>query len=97
MRCLFRYLTEQIGHMVRRIKLLRQSDDVAAFADAEVVPPVEFGVYLERGFRFLSQWRFVPKTVALLLYGQIAQTLQIVCNLDLFCFLDVHDMMFLWI
>ena len=52
---LFRYLTEQIRHIVGTMEFLRQSDDVATLADTEVIPLVEFGVYLERGFGFLSQ------------------------------------------
>ena len=93
-RCLFRNLAKQVRHIVRTVKLLCQSDDVAAIACSEVVPLVEFGVYLERGFRFLPERGFVPKAFALLLDGAVAQTLQIVCQLDCFCFLDVHNVYF---
>lgn len=53
-RCLFGDALQQIRHIVGTVEFLRQCDDVAALADAEVVPLVEFGVYLERGFGFLS-------------------------------------------
>lgn len=54
-RCLLRYLVKQIRHIVRTVKFLRQCDDVAALARSEVVPLVEFGVHLERCFRFLPE------------------------------------------
>ena len=86
-RCLFRYLTKQVRHIVRAIKFLRQSDDVASLACPEVVPLVEFSVYLERGFRFPPERGFVPKAFALLLDGAVAQTLKIVCDTYILCFL----------
>ncbi len=46
---------QQIRHIVGTVKFRSQCDDIAALADAEVVPLVEFGVHLERGFGFLSQ------------------------------------------
>ena len=95
MRCLFGDALQQIRHVVGAVEFRSQCDDIATLADAEVIPLVEFGVYLERGFRFLTERGFVPKAVALLLYGRVAQTLQIVCDSDLFCFLDVHDILFL--
>ena len=55
MRCLFGNALQQIRHIVGTVEFRSQSDDVAALADTEVVPLVEFGVYLERGFGFLSQ------------------------------------------
>ena len=55
MRCLFGDALQQIRHIVGTIEFLRQCDDVAALANTEVIPLVEFGVYLERGFGFLSQ------------------------------------------
>ena len=88
---LLRYFAKQVRHIVRTVKLLRQSDDVAALACSEVVPLIEVSVHLERGFRFLTERGFIPQAVSLLLYGRITQTLQIVRNFDLFCFLDVHD------
>ena len=54
-RCLFRYLTKQVRHIVRTVKLLRQSDDVASLTCSEVVPLVEFGVHLERCFGFFPE------------------------------------------
>ena len=54
-RCLFGDALQQIRHIVGTVEFRSQSDDVAAFADAEVIPLDEFGVYLERGFGFLSQ------------------------------------------
>ena len=54
-RCLFGDALQQIRHIVGAVEFRSQCDDVAALADAEVVPLVEFGVHLERGFGFLSQ------------------------------------------
>lgn len=51
---LFRYLMEQIRHVVREIEFLCQCDDVAAFAQSVIEPQVAVYVYLERGFGFLS-------------------------------------------
>ena len=88
---LFRYPAKQVRHMVGRIKFLCQCDDVAAPAQSVIEPQVTVGVHLERGFRFLPEGGFVPQAVSLLLYGRVAQTLQIVCDSDLFGFLYVHD------
>ena len=44
---LFRYLTEQIRHMVGEIEFLRQCDDVAAFAQSIVEPQVAVSVHFE--------------------------------------------------
>lgn len=44
---LFRYLTEQIRHMVRKIEFLSQCDDVAPFAQPVVEPQITVGIYLE--------------------------------------------------
>ena len=90
-RYLLRYLAKQVRHIVRTVEFLRQCDDVAALARSKIIPLVEFGVYLERGFCFLPERGFVPKAFALLLDGAIAQTLQIVCQSDCFCFLNVHN------
>lgn len=77
--------------MVGRVEFLYQCDDVAAPAQPVIEPQVAVGVHLERGFRFLPEGGFVPQAAFLLLYGRVAQTLQIVCDSDLFGFLDVHD------
>lgn len=66
-------------------------DDVTTSSQSIIEPQVAVGVHLERGFRFLTERGFIPQAVSLLLYGRITQTLQIVRNFDLFCFLDVHD------
>ena len=55
MQCLFGDALQQIRHIVGTIEFRSQCDDVATLADAEVIPLVEFGVYFERGFGFLSQ------------------------------------------
>jgi len=55
MRCLPFNPLQQVRHIVGTVKFLRQCDDVTSFACSEVVPLVEFGVYLERGFRFLPE------------------------------------------
>ena len=55
MRCLFGDALQQIRHVVGAVEFRSQCDDIATLADAEVIPLVEFGVYLERGFGFLSQ------------------------------------------
>ena len=46
-RSLFRYLTEQIRHIVGEIEFLRQCDDVAPFAQPIVEPQVAVGVHFE--------------------------------------------------
>ena len=53
--CLFGDALQQIRHIVGAVEFRSQCDDVAAPADTEVVPLVEFGVHLERGFGFLSK------------------------------------------
>ncbi len=55
MRCLFGDALQQIRHVVGAVEFRSQCDDIATLADAEVIPLVEFGVYLEPGFGFLSQ------------------------------------------
>ena len=91
MRCLFGDALQQIRHVVGAVEFRSQCDDIATLADAEVIPLVEFGVYLERGFGFLSQRCHVPKAAILSLDGCVPQTLQIVCYSDLFCFLYCHN------
>lgn len=88
---LFNYPVKQVRYIIGCIKFLCQRNDVAASAQSVIEPQVTVGVYLERGFRFLSERGFVPQAVPLLLYGHVAQTLQIVRDSDLFGFLDVHD------
>ena len=44
---LFRYITEQIRHIVGKIEFLRQCDDVAAFAQPLVEPQVAVSVHFE--------------------------------------------------
>ena len=44
---LFRYLAEQVRHMVGEIEFLRQCDDVTAFAQSVIEPQVASGVHLE--------------------------------------------------
>ena len=89
--CLFRYLAKQIRHMVGCVQYPCKCDDVTTSSQSIIEPQVAVGVHLERGFRFLTERGFIPQAVSLLLYGRITQTLQIVRNFDLFCFLDVHD------
>lgn len=88
--CLFGDALQQIRHIVGTVEFRSQCDDITALADAEIVPLVQLGVHLERGFGLLSQRRFVPKAVTLLFYGCVAQTLQIVCYSDSFCILCSH-------
>ena len=88
--CLFRYLAKQIRHMVGCVQYPCKCDDVTTSSQSIIEPQVAVGVHLERGFRFLTERGFIPQAVSLLLYGRITQTLQIVRNFDLFCFLDVH-------
>lgn len=45
---------QQIRHIVGAIEFRCQCDDVATPANTEIIPLVEFGVYLELGFGFLS-------------------------------------------
>ena len=54
-RCLFGDALQQIRHIVGTVEFRSQCDDVTALADAEIVPLVQLGVYLERCFGFLSQ------------------------------------------
>ena len=88
---LLRYLTKQIGNIVRTVKFLRQCDDVAASAQPVIEPQIVFHTHLKRCFCFLPERGFVPKVVSLLLHGRVAQTLQIVRQFDCFCFLNVHN------
>lgn len=74
---------------------MTHGDDVAALAHSEVEPTVHRGVHLKRCLAFVSQRWLVPKVCTLLLDRAVSQTLQIVCNLDLLCFLNVHVL--LWI
>ena len=46
MRCLFGDALQQIRHVVGAVEFRSQCDDIATLADAEVIPLVEFGVYL---------------------------------------------------
>ncbi len=78
-------------HMVGCVQYPCKCDDVTTSSQSIIEPQVAVGVHLERGFRFLTERGFIPQAVSLLLYGRITQTLQIVRNFDLFCFLDVHD------
>lgn len=43
--CLFGDALQQIRHIVGTVEFRSQCDDVAALANAEVIPLVEFGVY----------------------------------------------------
>ena len=88
----FSYPVKQVRHIVGCIKFLCQRNDVAASAQSVIEPQVTVGVHLERGFRFLSERGFVPQAVSLLLYGRVTQTLQIVCDSDLFRFLCSHNL-----
>ena len=54
-RCLFGDALQQIRHIVGTVEFHSQCDDVAALSDAEIVPLVQLGVHLERGFGLLSQ------------------------------------------
>ena len=65
MECLPSNLFQQVRHIVGTVEFLRQCDDVATFACSEVIPLIEFGVYLERCFRFLPERGLVPKAVAM--------------------------------
>lgn len=46
-RCLFGDALQQIRHIIGMVEFRSQCDDVTAFAYAEVVPLVQFGVHLE--------------------------------------------------
>lgn len=50
MRCLPSNLFQQVRHIIGTVEFLRQCYNVATLACSEVVPLVEFGVYLERCF-----------------------------------------------
>ena len=92
MRCLPFNPFQQVRHIVGAVEFLRQGDDISALTRPEFVPMVEFGIYLERCFRFLPERGFVPKAFTLSLDGAVAQTLQIVCDAYFLCFLCSHNL-----
>ena len=77
---LLRYLFQKATQIIGSVKPLRQCDDIAALACAKIVPEVQFRVHFERWFALLSERRLVPKVTALLFYGVVPQTVQIVGN-----------------
>lgn len=84
MRCMFLYAFQDIRNTLRCVEVCRQCDDVAALSQTEVEPLFTFGVYLERRLVLFPERGFVPEVYPLLLYWEIPQTVQIVCDSYLF-------------
>lgn len=80
MRCLFLYAFQDIRNTLRCVEVCCQCDDVAALSQTEVEPLFTFCVYFERGLVLFPERGFVPEVYPLLLYWEIPQTVQIVCD-----------------